>query len=365
MKLPLPDGPFDLGIEEEYQLVDPQSWELRSTIQAILEKDLEDGVEDVRAEFLQSQMEAGTRTCNTVQELRVEVRRIRDEAAALAEELGLAVVAAGTHPFSHWTEQQVTRGDRYAVLAEELQQVGRRLVTFGLHVHIGVAEPDRRIELMNRMRPYLPLLLALSTSSPFLEGQFTGLRSYRSALLAALPRTGIPPAFESWAAYRSMVELLIRAGLLADPGFIWWDARPNHRFPTLEIRIHDMPTRIEETVCLAAWAQALAVKLLREPAAPPMRRFVVEANKWEVTRRGLEAELLLSSEQPARRLEEWVERLLEELTGVAQELGSEAELAYARTILAQGTSADRQLRVWEEKQDLHALVEHLARETLA
>jgi len=358
-----PRGPFDLGVEEEYQLIDPRTWELRSTIHAILEKDLEDGKEDVRAEFLQSQLEAGTHICATVRELRAEVWRMRQEARALAQNLGLTVAAAGTHPFSSWTDQQVTQGDRYAVLAEELQEVGRRLVTFGLHIHVGIADPDLRMRVMSQMRSYLPLILALSTSSPFFGGRLTGLRSYRTALFAALPCTGVPPRFVSWADYQSAVETLTGAGLLADPSFIWWDARPNSRFPTLEVRIPDMPTRVEETVCLAAWVQALAMKLAREPE-PPLRWFVVETSKWQAARYGLEARLLLSAERPARRVREWVEMLLDWLTDVADELGSGAELAHARTILSEGTSADRQLQVWQKTKDLRAVVAHLTRETL-
>jgi len=316
----------------------------------------------VRAEFLQSQVEAGTRICGTVQELRNEVRRMREEARALAQSLGLTLIAAGTHPFSRWTEQEVTHGERYATLAEELREVGRRLVTFGLHVHVGIADPDLRVRLMNRLRPYLPLLLTLSTSSPFFEDRPTGLQSYRTALLSALPRTGIPPRFDSWADYQSGLEMLTGAGLLTDPSFIWWDARPSSRFPTLEVRIADMPARVEETVCVAAWVQALVVKLSREPETEPLRRFVVEANRWQAARHGLGARLLLRAGEPMRMAGEWVEVLLRELAEVADELGSRQELAYARAILDGGTSADRQLRVWRETNDLRAVVAHLARQ---
>jgi len=358
------DGPFDLGVEEEYQVVDPQTRELRSTIHAILEKDLEDGVEEVRAEFLQSQVEANSRVCRTVEELRAEVHRMRRDAAELAQSLGLRLVAAGTHPFSRWTEQQVTRGGRYATLAGELQEVGRRLVTFGLHIHVGIADPDLRVRVMDRMRPYLPFLLALSTNSPFFEGRDTGLCSYRIALFAALPRTGLPPRFGSWAAYRRTIDRLVAEGMLADPSFIWWDARPNPHVPTLEVRIPDMPTRVEETLCLAAWVQALAVKLAREPEPPPLPRFAVEIGRWQAARYGLKARLLLWADRPARTAAEWVDPLLEWLDDVAGDLGSREALAYARTILRQGTGADRQRRVWEETRDLHQVVARLAEETV-
>lgn len=357
-------GPFDLGVEEEYQIVDPQTWELCSRIHTLLQKDLEDGKEDVRAEFLQSQVEASTRICANVEELRHEVRRVREEAAALVQGLGLRLVAAGTHPFSPWGQQQVTQGDRYALLDEELQEVGRRLVTFGLHIHVGMADPDLRVRVMARMRPYLPLLLALSTSSPFFEGRLTGLRSYRVALFSALPRTGLPPDFTSWADYQGQVEALIKVGLLPDPSFIWWDARPNPRVPTLEVRVPDMPTRVEETVCLAAWVQALAVKLARqsEPALVP--RFITEASKWQATRYGLAGRLILTPDGSAQTVGQWVEELLDWLGDVTVDLGSGAQLGYARTILSQGTSAERQVRVWQETGSLPAVVSHLARETL-
>ncbi len=359
----VPEGPFDLGVEEEYQVVDPQTWELRSRIQAILEKDRENGVADMRAEFLQSQVEAVTRICPTVRELCAEVQRMRGEAASTAASLGLVLVAAGTHPFASWAEQQVTHGERYATLAAELQEVGRRLLTFGLHIHVGIADPDLRVRVMNRMRPFLSLLLALSVNSPFFDGRLTGLHSYRSVLFAALPRTGIPPHFDSWADYQAVVETLTSTGLLSDPSFIWWDARPNSRFPTLEVRICDMPTRVEETVCLAAWVQALAVKLAREGEVTSVHRSVLEANKWQAVRYGLAARLVLRSGAPPREVREWVELLLDELADVAAELGSESELAYARTILDEGTGAERMLAVWRERGDLRATMSYLARES--
>lgn len=359
-----PVGPFDLGVEEEYQVVDPETWELRSRIHAILEKDLEDGVEDVRAEFLQSQLEAVTRICDTVHEVRTEVRRIRREAQAVAQSLELTLAAAGTHPISPWTEQEVTRGRRYAALAQELQEVGRRLVTFGLHIHVGIADRDLRIKVMNRLRSYLPFLLALSTSSPFFEGRLTGLRSYRMTVFAALPRTGLPPEFSSWEEYRKGVDVLREAGLLPETSFLWWDARPSARFPTLEVRIADMPTRVEETVCLTAWVQALAAKLAREPEVTPVPQFVIEINKWHAARYGTDASLLLRPQEPARKVAEWVDILLDWLADVGRELDSQEELAYARAILTEGTSAERQLRVWEETGDLRAVVAHLAEETL-
>jgi carboxylate-amine ligase len=356
------DGPFDLGIEEEYQIVDPTTWELRSTIHPLLQRDLEDGTSDIKAEFLQSQVETVTCICPTVQELRTEVHRRRWEARELAHSLDLEIAAAGTHPFSSWIEQEVTQGDRYAALAQELQEVGRRLLSFGLHVHIGIADPDLRIEVMNRMRPFLALLLALSASSPFFDNRFTGLHSYRSVLLSALPRTGVPPRFSSWEEYRSLVGSLTAAGLLANPSFIWWDARPNDRFPTLELRVFDVPTRVEETICLAAWAQALAMKLARDPAPESLHPFVLATNRWQAIRYGKDARLILQRDAPARPVREWVEILMDELVDAAKGMNSQAELKYAYTILEEGTSADRQLQIWQKTQDLRAVVAHVAEE---
>ena len=358
----IPDGPFDLGIEEEYQIVDPTTWALRSTIHPLLQRDLEDGVSDIKAEFLQSQVETVTCICPTVQELRTEVHRRRREARELAHSLDLEIAAAGTHPFSSWIEQEVTQGDRYAVLAQELQEVGRRLVSFGLHVHVGIADPDLRIQVMNRIRPFLALLLALSASSPFFDNRFTGLHSYRSVLLSALPRTGIPPRFTSWEEYRSLVETLTGTGLLENPSFIWWDARPNDRFPTLELRVFDVPTRVEETICLAAWAQALAMKLIRDPAPAPLHPFILETNRWQAIRYGKDARLVLEQDAPVRTVREWVEILTDELVEVAEGMNSRTELEYAYQIVEEGTSADRQLQVWQEMGDLRAVVAHVAEE---
>lgn len=365
MNPPIRDGPFDLGIEEEYQIVAPETWELRSTIHPLLERDLEDGVKDVKAEFLQSQVETVTCICPTVRDLQAEVERMRREAHRLARSLDLEVAAAGTHPFSSWTDQEVTRGDRYASLAKELQEVGRRLVTFGLHVHVGIADPDLRIRVMNRIQPFLSLLLALSASSPFFGGRMTGLHSYRTVLMSALPRTGLPPRFESWGDYQSLLEVLVAENMLADPSFVWWDVRPNVRFPTLEVRICDVPSRVAETICLAAWIQALAVKLSREPESRPLHPFVLKTNLWQAIRYGRQARLLLYSGAPARGVGEWVEFLLEELAEVAGELNTWRELLYARTILHGGTSADRQIGVWQESGNLREVVAHLARETVA
>lgn len=315
----------------------------------------------MQAEFLQSQVEASTRICPTVRQVREEVWRMRQQASIIAASLGLTLVAAGTHPFSQWTMQQVTRGDRYAILAEELQEVGRRLVTFGLHVHVGIADPDRRVQALNRIRPYLSLLLALSTSSPFFAGRFTGLRSYRSALIAALPRSGIPPCFATWADYQDVISTLTGEGLLANPSFIWWDARLSSRFPTLEIRIADMPARVEDTVCLAAWAQSLVVRLLQEPPRKALSPLILESNKWQAARYGLEARLILDAEGPARPVREWVNRLVEQLSDTARELDCLPELAHARTILDRGTSADEQLQIWHETNDLGAVIQALSK----
>ncbi len=350
-------------MEEEYQVVDVATWELRSTIRAILEKDREDGREDVRAEFLQSQIEASTSICNTVGELYAEVCRMRGQVAALSRELGLAVIAAGTHPFSPWTDQQVTPGERYALLEHELQDAGRRLVSFGLHIHVGIADLDQRILVMNRLRPYMPLLLALSTSSPFFDGRLTGLHSYRTTLLAALPRSGIPPYFSSWADYQQGVKQLLHAGWLNDRGSLWWDIRPNPRVPTVEVRVPDMPSRAEETVCLAAWVQALAVKLSRERLAHPVRRFFIEAGKWHAARYGLGAHLLLPMEESPLTVRECVGVLGEWLADVVDELGSGDAFRSVERILADGTSADRQVHVWRESGSLQAVLAHLARET--
>lgn len=358
---------LNIGVEEEYQIVDPATWELRSYVQRFLERGQTVLPDQIHAEFLQSQVEAGTRICWNVQEARAELVRIRRSIWELAESEGLWVAAAGTHPFSSWAQQEVSPFGRYPELARFLQDVGRRLLIFGLHVHIGIEDPELRIQVMNRTRYFLPLLLALSTSSPFWHNRDTGLKSYRSVLFESLPRTGIPPRFDSYDEYRNYVALLLKTGSIAEPTHIWWDVRPSEKFPTLEVRIPDMATRVDEAVCLIALVQAIVAKLVRLQQAgqpwPLYRRHLLDENKWRALRYGIEGKLIDFRDEQERPLFTLIEELLVWLDDVVDDLGSRTEVEYATTILHQGASADRQLAVYRETGDMRAVVDRIVEET--
>jgi carboxylate-amine ligase len=358
---------LNIGIEEEYQIIDPTTRELRSYVQRFLERGQTVLPDQIHPEFLQSQVEAGTRICDDIQEARRELIRMRRSIWELAKREGLWVAAAGTHPFSSWAQQEVSPFGRYPELANFLQDVGRRLLIFGLHVHIGIEDQALRVEVMNQIRHFLPLLLSLSTSSPFWHGRDTGLKSYRSVIFESLPRTGIPPQFGSYADYRRYVDTLLATGSIAEPTHIWWDVRPSEKFPTLEVRIPDMCTRVEEALCLVGLIQAIAAKLVRLRLAHRnrhiTRKHLLDENKWRAVRYGIEGKLIdfdRAEEVPVPTL---IEGLLTWVDDVVDELGSRAEVEYAHTILSQGTSADRQLEVYRRMEDFWAVVDQVVEES--
>jgi len=356
-----------IGIEEEYQIIDPETRELRSYVQQFLEQGQAVLSDQLRPEFLQSQIEAGTQICADITEAREELLRIRRSILELAEDAGLWVAAAGTHPFSSWVKQQVSPFGRYPELVRFLQDVGRQLLVFGMHVHIGIEDNELLVEIMNQLRYFLPHLLALSTSSPFWHGRETGLKSYRSVVFENLPRTGIPPQFEAFASYRSYVDTLLTTGSIAEPTHIWWDVRPSEKFPTLEVRIPDMCTRIEETLCLVAIVQALVAKLIQLRRANLSwrlyRKHMIDENKWRALRYGIEGKLIDFGKKEEIRFPDLVEEILAWIDDVVDELGSRREVEYAYTILRDGTSADRQLAAYRDTGDLHAVVDHVVAET--
>ncbi|MDX1643900.1 MAG: carboxylate-amine ligase, partial [Thermoanaerobaculia bacterium] len=248
---------FTIGIEEEYQIIDPETRELQSYIQEFLDKGqivLED---QIKPEMLQSQVEVGSHICRSIAEARQELVRLRSSVSELAAEHGLRVAAASTHPFSKWTEQRVTEAERYHKHHEAMADVARRMLIFGMHVHIGIEDKELMIDVMDQARYFLPHLLALSTSSPFWHGRDTGMKSYRSIVFENLPRTGPPPEFESWVDYERFVQTLLKTGSIDEPTKIWWDIRPHPRFPTLEFRVYDICTKVDEAICLAALTLAV------------------------------------------------------------------------------------------------------------
>jgi len=359
---------FTLGIEEEFQIVDPQTRELRSRVSEILDEGKTLLGEQLKPEMIQSMIEVGTGICKDIKEARTDITNLRGIVAGLARKQGLEIVAAGTHPFSHWQDQKIFDNDRYNLIVEENQIIARSLLTFGLHVHVGIADPDRAIDIMNAVRYMLPHMLALSTSSPFWVGKQTGLRSYRSEVFTRMPRTGIPDHFESDSAFQRYVQLLIRTGCIDDAKKIYWDVRPHPFFPTLEFRICDIPTRVDDTIAIAALFQAVVAKvdrLLDQNLTFRLHhKMLIEENKWRAVRYGLDGKMIdfgKGKEVPIRDL---VRELLHFVDKVVDDLGSRKEIEHIHTILERGTSADEQLRVWREKGDVKSVVDHLIEMTM-
>lgn len=360
---------FTLGVEEEFQIVDPQTWELRSHVSELLASSGASLGDQIKRELHQSIVEVGTKICENVAELEEEIFRIRHELTSGAERVGLAVAAAGTHPFSHWKDQILTPGIRYDSIVEELQQLARSLLIFGLHVHVAVPDRQTAIDLMNQARYFLPHLLALSTSSPFWMGRDTGLKSYRTTVFRTFPRSGVPDHFESWSEFEDYIKLLVDLHCIDDARKIWWDVRPHPTFGTLEFRICDVPTRPETAIMLGALVQAIVVKLhrlyTRNQGFRLYRRTLIEENKWRAARYGLDGNLIdfgKRAEVPFRHL---AIELLEFVDDVVDDLGSRRAVEYVHTVLREGTSADRQLAVYRETGDLKAVVRAVVEETRA
>jgi carboxylate-amine ligase len=362
------EGWLTIGIEEEFQIVDAQG-QLRSNIDTLLAAAEPILGDQVKAEMMKSAVEIGTRICANIEDARQEIVRLRGALASLLRPEGLRIASAGTHPFSHWQEQEITDKDRYKMLEQELQDVVRQLLIFGMHVHIGLPQPDQRIEIMNEARYFLPHLLALSTSSPFWLTRNTGLKSYRSIIWSRFPRTGIPPEFPSYDEFENFVEVLVRTRSIPDGSKIWWDLRPHYLYPTLEFRICDAATRIEETLCIAALTQAICAKLLRlRERNLGFRKYVpnlIQENKWRAARHGVDGRLIDFGKQQEVPMRELAIELLDFVDDVVDELGSREAVEYVHTILREGTSADRQLRVFQRTGHLHAVVDHVAAETVA
>jgi len=386
-------APLTLGIEEEYMIIDPQTRELTSFVQKMVEEGRVVLGDQVKPEFMQSQIEVGTNICRDIHEARVEIIRLRREVCKLAEEHGRKIAAASTHPFSHWEAQDRSEGERYEDLESDMQIVSRQLLIFGMHVHIGfgmeMENLDLLIDIQNQIRYFLPHILAFTTSSPFWHGRDTGLKSYRSIIFANLPRTGIPPVFNSFSDYAEMLDLFSRVGSLGkdsnmvelpggkkgDPTKIWWDARPQQRFGTLEIRIADIPTTVDEVICIAAVLQAIVAKLIKIRNGNRSWRIyrgeLIEENKWRAVRYGIDGKMVdwgRREEVPLRFL---ARELLELVDDVLDDLGSRKDVEYLNTILEKGTSADRQLATYRRairdgaapEGALKAVVDQLIEET--
>ncbi len=381
------DIPLTLGIEEEYQIIHPETRDLHSYVQELLEHGkLIFPEEELKPEFMQSQIEVGSQVCRNVTELRQEVIRLRRMVGTLAEKNGMKIAAASTHPFASWLEQDVNAGERYREVLDKMRGVAERLLTFGMHIHIGFGENPRNrdimIEIMNQLRYFLPHILALTTSSPFWQGRNTGLKSYRSVVFEMLPRTGIPASFESFSEYETLVSTLGKVGSAMDAEGnpdatkIWWDARPHPKFGTLEVRISDICTNLDDAVAIAALIQALSAKLLKlrknNMSWRRYRQHHIMENKWRAMRYGIQGKLIdfgIKEEVPMNFL---ALEMLELVDDVVDELGSRAEIEHIKIILERGTSADRQVQVYNEalegganeKEALIAVVDFLTSETM-
>jgi glutamate---cysteine ligase / carboxylate-amine ligase len=361
---------FTLGIEEEFQTIDPVTRELRSHMSKIVEGGQITLQERVKAEMHQAVVEIGTNICHNIQEARAEVTELRKHIIDLADQQNLKVAAAGTHPFSDWQEQLITPNERYDALIDEMRDVARGNLIFGLHVHVGIESREEGIQILNSVRYFLPHIYALSTNSPFWCGRNTGFKSYRSKVFDKFPRTGIPDFFASANEYDEYIKLLVKTNCIDNGKKIWWDIRLHPYFDTIEFRICDVPMRIDETICIAALIQALVAKmhkLMKQNLSfRPYRKVLINENKWRAARYGIQGKLIDFGKQEEVPYRDLCGELLDFVDDVLDELGSRHEVEYIKEILDHGTGADRQLAVFEQTGgDLKAVVDYIVEETKA
>ena len=361
------DHVFTLGIEEEFQIIDPDTRELCSHIEQILAGGKTILKERVKSEMHQSVVELGTEICNDARCARQQVVDLRSELAALAARDGLKIASAGTHPFSQWMDQLITVHERYASIVKDMQQIARANLIFGLHVHVGIPDREEAIDVMNQARYFLPHLYALSVNSPFWLGQNTGLKAYRQMIFERFPRSGIPDAFDSLSEYEDYLKLLVATNCIDNAKKIWWDIRLHPFFDTIEFRICDAQSRVDDTIALAALMQAIVSKLQklrRQNVTFRMYpRRLIDENRWRASRYGIDGKLIdfgRKCEVDERAL---LHEMLEFIATEVDELGNHAELAHIEKITREGTGADRQLAVWERTHDIKAVVDHIIDET--
>ena len=358
---------FTIGVEEEFQIIDPATCELRSHVMQLVSAASPDIVEQVKHEMHQSIVETGSKICEASPNCASRCVAHAENWSQRPNAYDLQIVAAGTHPFSSWIDQVISPGERYKNIVEELQQLARSLLIFGMHIHVAMPDKQTTIDMMNMVRYFLPHLLALSTSSPFWMGRNTGLKSFRTTVFRRFPRTGVPEQFESWSAYENFVNLLVKLNSIDNGKKIWWDVRPHPTFGTLEFRMCDVTTKVEEAVAIAALTQAIVVKLHRlytgNISFRLYRRALIEENKWRAARYGIEGKLIDFGKEAEVPMRELATELLEFVDDVVDDLGSRSAVEYVHTILREGTSAERQLRVYQETGDLKAVVRHLVEET--
>ena len=358
---------FTLGIEEEFAIVDPETRELRSHIQEILEGGKVTLKEQIKPEMHQSVVELGTEICRDIADARQHVTNLRSNLASLAGKAGLRIASVGTHPFSHWRDQLITEGERYKEIVRDMQLVARANLIFGLHVHVGVPNRESAIHVMNQARYFLPHIYALSVNSPFWVGHNTGLKGYRLKIFERFPRTGIPDSFESLSEYEDYCKLLVKTGCIDNAKKIWWDIRLHPFFDTLEVRVCDAQSRVDDTLAIAALIQAIVsrlFKLLRQNTTFRIyRRRLLDENRWRASRYGIDGKMIDFGKESEAETRSLINELLEFISTEVGELGSHREMQHIERILREGTGADRQLAVWERTHEIKAVVDHIVAET--
>ncbi len=361
---------FTLGIEEEFQLVKRGSGELCSCAQSILDKGAPYFEEKIKPEMLQSTVEYNSDVLPDLTAARKELYAARALLARLVNEEGLALVSAGTHPSAAWRDQERTEHERYIELEEEYQDIGRSILIFGLHVHVAVQDKELQIKIMNQVRTWLPHLMAFSSNSPFWHERMTGIKSYRSVVWKRFPRSGMPDIFDSWSHFDRYVQDLVEMEAIDNGKKIWWDIRPHAFFDTLEFRICDMPSMLEDTLGIAALCQALVAKLAylnqRDKCMPTMRRDYIEENKWRAMRYGLDAQVLDFDHMRRLSMRDSIRETLDFVDDMVDDLGSRREINYLRELMddPQGTGADRQIAIYQESSDLQKVQQFLIERTM-
>lgn len=358
---------FTLGVEEEYQIIDAESRDLVSHVAKILEDGKLQIKENLKYEMHESVVEMETRICENISEVRKELYHLRKQLITTARENGLRVSGGGTHPFSNWEYNPITKADRYDKIVADMGDVARSNLIFGLHVHVGIPNREEGIRIQNVMRYFLPHIYALSTNSPFWIGRNTGFKAYRQQVFVKFPRTGIPSYFSSLAEFDNYVDLMVKTGTIDNAKKIWWDLRVHPFYPTIEFRICDMPLRVDETICLAAIMQALTAKIYKmhqsNTTYRPYRRLLLNENKWRAAKNGIDAQLIDFGKEESVPFKELLQELLYFIDDVVDELGSRKEVEYVWNIIERGTGADRQLKVYQETNDLKKVVDYMIEET--
>jgi carboxylate-amine ligase len=365
--MPATNHTFTLGIEEEFAIVDPETRELRSHIQEILEGGKVLLKEQIKPEMHQSVVELGTEICTSISNAREHVIELRSKLASLANKAGLRVASAGTHPFSNWRDQLITEGERYKEIVKDMQRLARANLIFGLHVHVGIPTRESAIHVMNQARYFLPHIYALSVNSPFWGGQDTGLKGYRLKVFERFPRTGIPDAFESLSEYEDFCKLLVKTGCIDNPKKIWWDIRLHPFFDTLEVRVCDAQSRVDDTLAIAALIQAVIAKLYKllkfNTTFRVYRRRLLDENRWRASRYGIEGKLIDFGRESEVETRSLLNELMDFVSTEVDELDSRREMAHIERIMREGTGADRQLEVFHRTNDMKAVVDQIVAET--